>query len=577
MTVLGFNDPYHDSSFCLLGPDGYAFYELERFTRVKLERMSPLLGFLDLLGTDALEGCTGIGVVEGDFLAPILRRLAAARAGGADPGRVADGVLRTLWAQHTTEVPDAPGGLSPLPSIEPYRAGLHRFVRHALQPGVRLTVLGHHLCHAANAYFSSTHDAALCLSLDGGGYDVLDPDPTGPRTLVYGGAFRAAGRSIEPVAWCTDVAIGAAWSRLTQAVFGLRFGEEGTVMAMAAYGDPARLSAALDPPWVWFPAPALQSPEAARAYATEIERLRALLRTEQDRFDLAASLQQHTEWKVYAHIQAQLAPEDRVLCLSGGLFLNCQITGKLQGWFPQLEHVTLPPAPYDGGLSIGAAQYIHHVLDGAPRPAAAAPFASGPVYDRAAILAACRSQGVVPQAAGVQDVAGRLAAGQIGGLFAGAAESGRRALGHRSILADPRDLRSRTRINQEIKRRAAFRPLAPMVLAEHAAAWFVCPPGFASPTMAHALPVRPERAALIPAVVHRDGTARVQTVDAALTPGLDALLRAWHGVSGVPVLLNTSFNENEPIVQTPDQALACFARTGLDFLYFGDEGLLVTR
>ncbi len=577
MTVLGFNDPYHDSSFCLLGPDGYAFYELERFTRQKLERLNPLLGFLDLMGADALEGCTGIGVVEGDFLTPLIRRIAMARAASSDPGRVADGLLRTLWAQHTMTVPDAPGRLLPLLSIEPFRDGVHRFVRHAMQPSVRLAVLGHHLCHAANAFLSSAHERALCITLDGGGFDVLDTDPFGERSVVYGGTFRAAGGTIEPVAWRTDLAIGAAWSRLTQSVFGLQFGEEGTVMAMAAYGDPARFAARLDPPWIWFPTPSLAEPEAAASYASQIAQLRMALRTEQDRFDLAAALQQQTESKVYAHIAEQLEPDDRVLCLAGGLFLNCQITGKLQSWFPQLEHVTLPPAPYDGGLSIGAAQYVHHVLDGAPRMPEIAPFASGPVYDRATILRACAAAGMTPQPAGVADVAALLAAGQIGGLFAGPAESGRRALGHRSILADPRTMRSRERINTDIKRRATFRPLAPMVLQSQVGAWFVCPAGFTSPYMAHALHVRPEQTDRIPAVVHRDGTARVQTVDPALTPGLHALLTAWQAVSGMPVLLNTSFNENEPIVQTPDQALACFARTGLDFLYFGDESLLVKR
>lgn len=580
--VIGFNDPYHDASFCLygppFGPGGCEHYELERFTRRKLERLSPLIGLLDLLGSRlpaVLDGCGAIGVVEGDFLTPILRHVIHARAAGRTPEDTACAVLARLARSHAAPVPEFPGNLSALPSLEPYRDGLLAFVRHAMRPEVRLCVGGHHVAHAANAFYSSPYADALAVTLDGGGYDFPDPD-SDARALVQGGAFRCGPGGIAPIEWQHDLSLGAAWSRTAQDVLGLEFGEEGTVMAMAAYGDPARFAAALDPAFLWLPAPALGNAAMQDGLAGQIGALRALLRTEQDRFDLAAALQAHTGHKVYAILHPLLGRDLRRLCLAGGVFLNCQVVGQIRSWFPWLDDVFLPPAPYDGGLSIGVAQHLFHGAGGARRDGWF-PFATGPAYGPAAIEAACRSRGVEMLDAGPGCVAALLAGGQIGAVFAGPAESGRRALGHRSILADPRRAGSRDRINAVIKHRVPFRPLAPMVLAAHAPDWFDCPRGFASPYMSHALRVRPGFAERIPAVVHHDGTARVQTVHAPLTPGLHALLEAWLSASGVPVLLNTSFNDREPIVQTPEDALDCYVRTGLDFLWFADAGVLCVR
>ncbi len=571
--VIAFNDPYHDSSFCLLGASGPAHYEMERFTRRKLDRISPLLGALDVWGHRwhaALDGCRAIGVVEGDFLAPLFRRLMFVKARGrTDPRPFAGALLTALAADQTTVLPDAAVRQTVLPTLEPVRAGMESFVAQALRPGVIVTVLGHHHCHAANAFYASPYETACSVTLDGGGYDFLDGED-GPRREVYGSVWECAANAVTARGWTEDISIAGAWSRLTRQVFGLHFGEEGTVMAMAAYGDPARFAAAVAAPYIWYPNASL----TASGYAAQIEALRQQMRTEQDRFDLAAALQQQTEFKVYAYLHAVVGRDVRHLCLSGGLFLNCQITGKVQGWLPWLDSVFVPPAPYDGGLSIGAAQLLYHEALGMPRLPGPAAFATGPTYDAADIVAACGTRGVTLVPATPDDIARRLDTGQIGAVFEGPAESGRRALGHRSILADPRRPESRTRINTDIKHRAAFRPFAPMVLADAASDWFVCPPGFTSPYMSFAVPVRGTR---IPAVTHRDGTARVQTVHRDLTPGLHALLTVFAARTGVPVLLNTSFNDNEPIVQTPGEALECYLRTPLDFLYFSGPGLLARK
>ena len=578
--VLGFNDPFHDASFCRLDDSGLHHVELERFTRRKLERQSPLLGFLDLWATPALEGVGAIGVVEGDGLAPLFWRMLQARGLRASAGPLATELLASLVQQQAAVPADAQAPLTSLGTLDRYHDRLLAFVTRALAPETALAVLGHQYAHCANAFLSSPFASALSISLDGGGHDFAGADGTGGRAVVYGAAYRCTARpfTMQRAAFVPDVTVAGAFARVGTGVLDLRFGEEGTVMAMAAYGDPARFYAALEPAWVWSTHYVVDSPEGRAGLAGQIKALRKVLRTEQDRFDLAAALQRHAEIKVEAQLRTVVTQADRALCLSGGLFLNCQIVGQVQGWFPWLEHLFVPPAPYDGGLSIGVAQVLRHGVLGmeAPMPALM-PFASGPGAPVLDILASCRARRLEPVAATVTDVAQRLAAGQIGARFEGGAESGRRALGHRSILADPRNAGVRDRINKLIKHRAPFRPLAPMVLAEAVQDWFRCQPGFASPYMSHALRVREQCAPDIPAVVHQDGTARVQTVHAALTPSLHGLLAAFEVETGVPVLLNTSFNDQEPIVQTPGEAIECFVRTGLDFLYFAEAGLVLAR
>ncbi len=575
--ALGFNDPFHDSSYARLDDDGLLHVELERFTRQKLERQSPLLGFLDRMPGDALDGVGAIGVTEGEMLAPMFGLLAAAKSAGAGPEPLVDHMLTRLTAAQEVVHEVKQGGFTDLGQLDRFREPLTVFVRHALRPDVRVAMLGHHHCHTANAFLSSPSAEALSVSLDGGGYDYNERD--GAREQIYGAAYRCTAEPFRMVRqpFAPDVTVAGAFARVGTRVLDLQFGEEGTVMAMAAFGDPARFASALAPGWLWSSnqVVAWDQPGSA-ALEAQLDGLRRQIKTEQDRFDVAAALQHRAGDHLYAQLSQQMTRETRALCLSGGLALNCQLVGQVQRWFPWLEHVYVPPAPYDGGLSIGVAQLLRHGLMDVPAPRPKfMPFASGPAAPVSEILAACHPRQPMPVTPA--DVAQRLATGRIGGRFAGGAESGRRALGHRSILADPRQVAARTRINTAIKHRAWFRPLAPMILAEHASEWFDCPPGFESPNMSHALRVRDGMGGYIPAVIHQDGTARVQTVHAALTPGLHALLSAFFELTGVPVLLNTSFNDQEPIVQTPAEAVDCFERTGLDFLYFADLGLLLQR
>jgi carbamoyltransferase len=286
--------------------------------------------------------------------------------------------------------------------------------------------------------------------------------------------------------------------------------------------------------------------------------------------DFAAAAQEALEAAIFRVAQSALeASGAPLLCLGGGVTLNCSANGRLlaSGAVPALH---LFPATGDGGLSAGAA-LLAAAEAGGPRPAPVVHAYQGPEYDAGACEAALREAGGVrwrrvgdPAA----HAAGLLAAGEVIGWFQGGMEMGPRALGNRSILADPRQEATRDRVNR-IKNREPWRPLAPVVPAGRAAEFFEL--RGESPFMLQAVQVRSEARARIPAVVHVDGSARPQTVAAGQNPRLHALLEAFGARTGVPVLLNTSFNDaDEPIVCTPGDAIRTFLRTGLDALLLGD-------
>ena len=220
---------------------------------------------------------------------------------------------------------------------------------------------------------------------------------------------------------------------------------------------------------------------------------------------------------------------------------------------------------------MGSAMYHHHRATG-ERPVLPANRAClGPSYDREQCLAALRGRDLVWEdcADAVDAAADRLERGQIVGWFRGRMEFGPRALGARSILASPFPAEMKDVINSRVKFREGFRPFAPTVCEEDVSEWFA--DEHSSPHMSFAARVRKDRCDRIPAVTHVNGRARLQTVAADADPGLHALLRSFGMRTGVPVLLNTSFNvRGEPIVRTPEEALECFQRTGIDALFLGD-------
>jgi len=240
------------------------------------------------------------------------------------------------------------------------------------------------------------------------------------------------------------------------------------------------------------------------------------------------------------------------------------------------------PAAGDAGLSVGAAFFVHHQILGQPRKFVMEHAYWGPGYSDSQISAAIQSSGVVEADFEVRrldeqeiakEAARLVAEGKILGWFQGRAEWGPRALGNRSIVVDPRRAEMKDILNERIKHREMFRPFAPSILEEATGEYFER--SDPSPFMTFAYSVRPEKRAMIPAPTHVDGTGRLQTVSQATNPRYWRLIREFGNLTGVPVVLNTSFNDNEPIVCKPEEAIQCFQRTRMDVLVLGNT--LVTK
>jgi carbamoyltransferase len=326
-----------------------------------------------------------------------------------------------------------------------------------------------------------------------------------------------------------------------------------------------------------------KTPEISPMFSAELEKLLGPARkpsepVEKRHRDIAASLQARLEEVLLAHIAALAkSTAQKNLCLAGGVAFNCVANGKIFD-SSSFERVYVQPAAGDAGLAVGAAYAVYHEVLGNPRSFTMEHAGWGPGFapqDVARLIAVRNiSNGdlkiaELPEEAMLQETAKHIAAGKVIGWFQGRAEWGPRALGNRSILADPRRADMKDILNQRIKHRETFRPFAPSVLEEAAGEYFERTDP--SPFMTFAYPVRPEKRSVIPAPTHVDGTARLQTVNRQHHPLYWRLIREFGNQTGVPVLLNTSFNENEPIVCRLEEALDCFLRTKMDVLVLGNH------
>jgi len=401
--------------------------------------------------------------------------------------------------------------------------------------------------------------------------------------------------------------LGLYYTALTQYLGFLKFGDEYKVMGLAAYGHPEQMDAFRDivrthgpafrlgleyfthhrtgPEMSW--AAADQTPTLGRMYSDALPKRLGPARApeaplEQRHHNLAASLQARLE-EVYLGMLRGLAERTglKSVCLAGGVAFNCVANGKIFDETP-FERVYVHPAAGDAGLAVGAAYYVWHQTLKRPRSFVMNHAYWGPEYSKEQIRAAIEKSEVsrggyviteLPEEELLRRTAQIIADGKILGWYQGRAEWGPRALGNRSIVADPRRPEMKEILNRRIKHREIFRPFAPSILAEVTGEWFE--KSHPSPFMNLAYAVRPEKRGKIPAPTHVDGTARLQTVTQDGNPRYWKLIRAFGDLTGVPVVLNTSFNDNEPIVCRPEEALDCFLRTQMDALVLGD--VLITK
>lgn len=442
----------------------------------------------------------------------------------------------------------------------------------------------HHRAHMASAFFVSPYENAAVLSVDGMGDFVSTMWGTGKGTqLDVLGAVNF------------PHSLGYFYTLVTQWLGFPKYGDEGKVMGLAGFGEPKYLDKMRDIVRIQGDGTfelnadylALNegfsmtwdngSPVLGTMFSKKFVDVFGEPRVPggdlaQLHMDVTASLQEMLEEAEFALLKLlHKKTGSDTLCLAGGVALNSVFNGKIRTQTP-FKEIFIQPAAGDAGTALGAAYFIYHQILGQPRTFVMRDAYTGPQYgnDR---VAETLKQYALPYQELEQDIlcgetAKLVAQGNIVGWFQGAAEWGPRALGNRSILADPRRGDMKDILNARIKHREKFRPFAPSILLEETSKYF--DQDYPDPFMIKVYNIRPERRAEIPAVTHVDGTGRLQTVDRAATPLYWNVISAFYKETGVPTVLNTSFNENEPIVCKPEEAVECFLRTKMDALAIGN-------
>lgn len=535
---------YHDSAAVIV-KDGsvVAAVEEERLNRVKHCNFFP---------RRAIQYCldeAGIALDDINFIvtdtAEDTTDLALAREAAADPKKAFCGARRTIARTFADEF--------------------------GVDVSEKLRFCRHHMAHLYGAWYPSRFPHALVCCFDG--------DGDGSSGVVA----QCSGRDVRVLRYIPDAAsLGLFYMR--QLFFmGYRQFDEYKVMGLAPYGDASRYAGLLERLYQ------LQ-PDGRFSICTEQERLLLLHEANlfararrdgqafsQDHKDFAAALQQTLE-RIVDHVigHFRAVTGERNLCLSGGVAHNCTMNGRL-ACSGRFDRIYAQPVAHDAGNALGAALAVLHEM-GEPIASPVLPrLFLGPHIGPAAHierrLADWRPLITFERVGDPAAVAARLLAdGEVIGWVQGRSEFGPRALGNRSILADARPAENRRIVNEMIKQREDYRPFAPAVIEEGLAEYFEVPPALdATPFMIFVLPVRPEKRALLGAVTHIDGSARVQSVSSGDNPRFHALIAAFGRITGVPIVLNTSFNNNaEPIVDSADDAVTAFLTTGLHALVIDD-------
>jgi carbamoyltransferase len=578
LNILGINAFHGDASACLV-QDGklVAAAEEERFRRIKHWAGFP---------GEAIRYClaaAGMGLGELDHVAVnqdskanLGKKVAFALTKRPDLGLVVDRIRnrreRMGVAEHLREM--FPG--------EAWRSDVH--------------AVEHHRAHLSSAFHVSPFDEAVVVSVDGFGDFASGGWGVGRGTRI----------EIDDRVYFPH-SLGIFYQALTQFLGFPHYGDEYKVMGLAPYGEPAYLDALrrivkldgdgsyrleldyfrhsrekIDYEWE------NGSPSVGTLYSPALERLLGPARAEgeplqQRHRDIARSVQGMYE-EAFFHLLNTLHAHHPLpnLAIAGGCGMNSVANGKVTICTP-FKLVYVQSAAGDAGGAIGAAYSVWHELGGARAPAMDHAYL-GPEFDADAIravvgarrdaidAAGCRIEQAADEEELCRRTAAAIAEGKVVGWFQGRMEWGPRALGNRSILGDPRRADMKDLLNLKIKRRESFRPFAPSILREAVGDWFEQDGDV--PFMMQVFSIRPERRASIPAVTHVDGSGRLQTVHRHTNARYYRLIERFRDVTGVPMVLNTSFNENEPVVCRPEEALDCFLRTRMDVLVLGDTLIL---
>ena len=574
MYVLGLN-AYHGDASAVLLKDGQlvAALEEERFRRVKHWAGFPSVAVRKCLDIAGIAGHQISHVaISRDPRANLLRKGLFALTSRPDLRLILDRI------QNAGKVRD-------------FRAPLAEALAMPVDELPELHHVEHHPAHLASAFLVSPFEEAAVCAIDGFGDFVS-------TSLAVGRGNRL--QVLDKVYF--PHSLGLLYTAITQYLGFMSYGDEFKVMGLAPYGRPKfvdqlRQLVRLTPDGKfqlelryfrhWNEGVEMEwdegYPTLGKVYSTELERLLGPARGKEEPLEerhenMACSLQAVFEESAF-HVLNALWKRTGLsrLCLAGGCGMNSVANGKIRSHTP-FKDIYIQPAAADNGTALGAAYYAWHQVLGRPRGYVMEHAYWGTEYPGADVSGALagrpddRWEYRVERCSTGEETcryAARLIAdGNVVGWFQGRMEWGARALGNRSILADPRRADMRELINSRIKFREKFRPFAPSIREESLHEYFV--DAAPDPFMQQVYPVRPEKQSTLPAITHVDGTGRLQTVSERSNPKYYRLIAEFAELTGVPVLLNTSFNENEPIVDTPEQALDCFFRTRMDAIVVGD-------
>ena len=575
MNILGLNAYHGDSSACLV-VDGklVAAAEEERFRRIKHWAGFP---------SEAIRYCleeAGIGLgdldhvaINQDAKANLWRKIAFTLSKHPDLGMVVDRIRNKRERLH------ADAELEQLFPGQRLRGKVHQ--------------VEHHLAHLASAFFVSPFQDATVVSVDGFG-DFA----SAAWGMGTGNEIAVDAKVYFPHS------LGIFYQAMTQYLGFPHYGDEYKVMGLAPYGKPAFMNEMralvrlksdgayeLDLEYCRHHREKIEyewengEPVVGTLYSAKLEELLGPARRKDDELtprhlDIARSVQAMYE-EAFFNLLNRLYERHKVdrLVLAGGCAMNSVANGKVYRNTP-FRRFYVQSAAGDAGGAIGAAFVVWHQFSHDKRsfvmdhafwgPQFSHEHMSGILRDSKDDLLEkeCTVVEIGDDTALCARTAGAIAEGKVIGWFQGRMEWGPRALGNRSILGDPRRADMKDILNLKIKRRESFRPFAPSILREAVPEWFEADDDV--PFMMQVYQIREGKRALIPAVTHVDGSGRLQTVNRETNPRYYRLIEAFNSITGVPVLLNTSFNENEPVVCRPEEALDCFLRTKMDVLVLGN-------